>query len=237
MKLSAPIYRLKRQARLLSRETSVAYLKALDQIAIKEGFGGWSALAAQLSKSRPAHKLFSLLKPGDMVLLGARPGHGKTMMGLELLIEASQAGQQGVFYTLEYTESDAQKQLQSIGSDRKAQGHKITFETSNEICAPYIVEQQKTAPQGTVIVIDYLQLLDQNRKNPELSEQIKQLNAFARKSGTLIILISQIDRTYDPAIKSVPDLSNVRLPNPIDLGLFNKTCFLNDGIVQFDAVA
>jgi hypothetical protein len=38
-------------------------------------------------------------------------------------------------------------------------------------------------------------------------------------------------------MKSFPDLEDVRLPNPLDLSLFTKTCFLNNGEVQFRAAS
>jgi hypothetical protein len=46
MKLSAPIYHLKRKAKLLSPEENIPLHEALDRIASQEGFGGWSLLAA-----------------------------------------------------------------------------------------------------------------------------------------------------------------------------------------------
>ena len=93
------------------------------------------------------------------------------------------------------------------------------------------------APRGTVVVIDYLQLLDQRRENPDLTVQVRALRSFARDKGLIVIFISQIDRSYDPSIKSCPDLGDVRLPNPLDLALFDKTCFLNNAEVQFRATS
>ncbi|MDB5568592.1 MAG: helicase [Tardiphaga sp.] len=61
------------------------------------------------------------------------------------------------------------------------------------------------------------------------------LQAFARRQGLIFVFISQIDRRYDPATKPCPDLDDVRLPNPVDLCLFSKTCFLNNGEVRFQA--
>ena len=72
MKLSAPVYRLKREARLLSRRENIPLHKALDRIAATEGFRSWSLLAAKLPE--PVDELFSRLHPGDLVLVGARPG-------------------------------------------------------------------------------------------------------------------------------------------------------------------
>ena len=46
MKLSAPIYQLKRNAKRLSREEKIPLHEALDRVAAQEGFGGWSLLAA-----------------------------------------------------------------------------------------------------------------------------------------------------------------------------------------------
>lgn len=237
MKLSAPIYRLKRLARGLSREEKIPLIKALDRIAFKEGFSNWSLLAARMSTISPALEFFTQLTPGDLVLLAARPGHGKTLIALELVGEAIKQGHQGVFFTLEYTEIDVLKGLQSIGADLTVFHDQFEFDDSDNISSQYIVNRLATAPPGTIAVVDYLQLLDQKRENPELTVQIKVLKTFARKNGLIIVLISQIDRSFDHSAKPFPDLEDVRLPNPLDLTLFNKTCFLNNGDIEINAVA
>ena len=55
--------------------------------------------------------------------------------------------------------------------------------------------------------------------------------------GLIVVFISQIDRSYDPQAKPCPDINDVRLPNPLDLKLFDKTCFINDAEVQFHAAS
>ena len=67
------------------------------------------------------------------------------------------------------------------------------------------------------MVVDYLQLLDQKRGDPELMVQVRALQSFARDRGLIIVFISQIDRSYDPSMKSCPISGDVRLPNPLDL--------------------
>ena len=52
MKLSAPLYHLKRKAKLLSRAENIPLHEALDRVARQEGFGGWSLLAAKVTASR-----------------------------------------------------------------------------------------------------------------------------------------------------------------------------------------
>lgn len=235
MRLSQPIYHLKRQARLLSREAKIPLHHALDRIAAQQGFAGWSLLAAKAAETAPAGRLFAQLAPGDLVLVGARPGHGKTLMSLELAVEAMKSGHRSVFFTLEYTQRDVLERFHAIGVEPARFNELFEFDTSDTISADYIVARLGAAPRGTLAVIDYLQLLDQRRENPSLMEQVRTLKVFARGSGVILVFISQIDRSYDPEVKPVPDISDIRLPNPLDLSLFNKTCFLNKGEIRFQA--
>ena len=84
MKLSSPIYTLKRQAKLVARDTKIKLHQALNQIATNEGFKDWSHLASKYSETTPAKEILKQIRSGDMVLIGARPGHGKALLGLEL---------------------------------------------------------------------------------------------------------------------------------------------------------
>jgi replicative DNA helicase len=183
----------------------------------------------------PAARLFARLAPGDLVLVGARPGHGKTLMSLELAAEAMKSGHRSVFFTLEYTQSDVLDRLRAIGIEPQQFGGLFEFDNSGAISAGYIVKVLGSAPRGTLAVIDYLQLLDQKRENPELMDQVRMLKAFARDSGVILVFISQIDRSYDPSTKPFPDIGDIRLPNPLDLSLFSKACFLNKGEIRFQA--
>ena len=236
MKLSAPLYHLKRKAKLLSRAENIPLHESLDRIARQEGFAGWSLLVAKMMADPPAEKLFARLAPGDLVLLGARPGHGKTLMGLELAVQAMRSGSRGVFFTLEYTEKDMLDRFRAIGVAREAFARLFECDSSDEISSDYIVKRLADAPRGTLVVVDYLQLLDQKRDKPELMVQVRALQAFARDRGLIFVFISQIDRSYDPLKKPCPDLDDVRLPNPLDLSLFSKTCFLNEGEIRFSAI-
>lgn len=236
MKLSAPVYRLKRKAKRLSREENVPHHAALDRIAAEEGFASWSLLAATTPSVTPAGVVLARLQSGDMLLVAARPGHGKTLFSLELAVEAMKAGRRSVFFSLEYTERDILGRFRAIGAEPADFDGLFTFENSDAICAAYIMDALKDATAGTLAVVDYLQLLDQKRGNPELMIQIREFKAFARTSGAILIFISQVDRSYDPSRKPVPDIADIRLPNPLDLRLFDKACFLNAGEVRFQAL-
>jgi replicative DNA helicase len=241
VKLSAPIYHLKRKARSMSRNENIPRHVALDRIAVAEGFGGWSLLAANwaaASASTPrAARLYATLTPGDLVLVGARPRQGKTLLSLELAIEAMKSGNRGLFFSLEYTRQDVLDRFCSIGLDPTSFGTQFTFESSDAISAAYIIDYLQRAPSGTLSVIDYLQLLDQKRVNPDLMTQVRALKAFALETGQIIVFVSQIDRSYDPQTKPCPDIEDIRLPNPLDLSLFDKMCFVNKGEMQFRTTA
>jgi hypothetical protein len=237
MKLSSPIYQLKRNAKRLARERAIPLHDALDQVAAGEGYSAWSLLAARHAALSPAGKIYSRLEAGDLVLVGARRGQGKTLMALELAAEAVRSGQRSFFFTLEYTEAEARLRLKAIDFDPEAFGGRLTLDCSEGICAAYIIERLQDASPDTLVVIDYLQLLDQKREHPPLAEQVAALRSFAQARGLVIVFISQIDRSFDEAGRDFPDLKDVRLPNPLDLTLFGKTCFINNGEVRMEAAA
>uniref|UniRef100_A0A9E7ZMA7 DNA helicase n=1 Tax=Bosea sp. NBC_00436 TaxID=2969620 RepID=A0A9E7ZMA7_9HYPH len=237
MHLSAPIHQLKRKARLLSRAERIPLHAALDRIAAGEGYRSWSLLVAKQPGMTSVRALWPLLEPGDLVLIAGRPGQGKTLAGLALLAEAMRAGRRGVFLTLEYTPADVLSRLRAINIEPDEFAGLFDCDCSDAISAGYIAARLADAPHGTVAVIDYLQLLDQRRDTPELALQVRALKAFARERGLTLVFLSQIDRSYEGSGKPFPEIADVRLPNPLDLSQFDKTCFVNRGEARFQAAA
>jgi replicative DNA helicase len=213
MKLTAPIFQLKRRARLAARKDGLALNEALNRIAREEGFAK------------------------DLLLIAARPGHGKTRVGLRLLIDAIRDGRRSLLFTLEYTEQQARERLNSLAAECGGIADDISIFTSDRISAGYIMEQMSGLEPGAVAVIDYLQLLDQQRSKPALSDQLQTLRAFAGRTRVVLGFISQIDRSFDANGKRLPYLADIRLPNLVDLRLFSKACFLHDGEVALRDVA
>ncbi len=236
MKLSAPIFRLKRRAKLLARSSKVPLHQALDHIAWQEGYGSWSHLAASHFDHRQTKEILASLAVGDLVLLGARPGHGKTRLGLELAVDAARAGRPSFFFSLEDNEAGVFDRLRTLGADTKAVGDSLIIDTSDDICADYIADRVG-GERDSIVVIDYLQILDQRRSHPELAVQLGTLERLARNTPSIVVAISQIDRAFELKGKRLPELSDVRQPNPINLALFTKTCFLHEGEVLLKAVS
>jgi len=225
MKLSFPIYRLKRQAKLLAREHSLPLHLALDKVAQAEGFRSWSHLSNSQSQGVSVKALLAACHPGALLLIAARPGHGKTLLALDTLAEAAKAGRAAYFSTLEYHRNDLQT--------RADQG--IHLDTSDEICADHIIHTLQDAPAGSIAVIDYLQLLDQRRDFPPLSAQVETLKRFAEARAITLIALSQIDRQFDSKAASLPGFDDLRLPNPVGLDQITGGCFLHNGRARLTA--
>lgn len=233
MLFSAPIFVLKRKARQLSRTAKLSHSAALDRIAVQEGFHNWSHLAKRDAATERVTRLLAQLHPGDLVLIGARPGEGKTLLSLELLAEAAALGREAAFLTLEYSGETVQRLLDEIGLNGRA----IKIDTSDDICAAHITKTYANAAQGGVIVIDYLQRLCERRSTPDLDSQLATLKAFAQANGQIILCLSQIDRRFDGAETGGPSLAEVRLADPADLRVFDRCIFLNGGRINLQTVA
>lgn len=227
MKPSVPIYRLKRTARLLARATAVPLHKALDDVAEKQGYKSWSHLSAA-TRPRSARDMLRRFVRGDLVLLGGRPGNGKTLLGLDLAIEAARGNRSALIFSLEDSEQTIIRRLRARGADQALIDHSITIDTSDGICASHIVTQMENR-RDAIILIDYLQLLDQRRENPPVSEQLPMLKAHAIRTGAIILALSQIDRAIDMSGRLLPERADVRMPNPFDVSLFAKACFVMNG--------
>ena len=232
MRLSRPIYQLKRRAKLLAREAAIPLHQAQDRIAKSEGFATWSLLSARHADAARPPSILNDLAEGAMVLLAARPGQGKTLIGLQLLVDAVRARRRAVFFTLELTEGQTHDLLTRIGA-----GEDIPqIVTANDIDAASIQRHLADAPPGTVAVIDYLQVLDQRRDTPPLGDQLADLRDFAAMSGISFAFISQIDRAYDPDAALLPGISDLRLPNPVPVALFDTACFTHGGRTQIQPI-
>ena len=232
MHLSQPIYQLKRRAKLLAREAGIPLHEAQDRIARGEGFASWSLLSARHAQAARPPSILGDLAEGELALIAARPRQGKTLIGLQLLVDAVRAGRRAVFFTLEYTEDEARELLAGIGA-----GDDLPEIVATDAIDAAAIERHLTqAPAGTLAVIDYLQVLDQRRDTPPLADQVAMLREFVRERGMTFAFIAQVDRAFDPAGAPLPDLDDLRLPNPVPVELFAKASFTHRGQTTVRAI-
>jgi replicative DNA helicase len=231
MKLTAPVHVLKGKAKELKRSQAITMIEALDQVAKAEGFNSWSLLQSKVKAFTPQTKedLLDYLHPGDLLLIGARPGLGKTTLTLQLLLQAIKEGRLCFFFSLEYTQKMLSARLAELDKEFEPNEPLLKLDLSDEISSDYIMSITKdTVTEGSLIAVDYLQLLDQNRNKPPLQKQVEDLKAYAKEKRCIVIFISQIDRTFDEEERIKPSMEDVRLPNPLDLALFNKSIFVQN---------
>jgi replicative DNA helicase len=233
MKLSQPIHRLRRQAKSLSRTRAIPLGAALDVLAQSEGYNRWSHLAAAHPAATAAEQLLGRLAPGDLVLVAGRRGEGKTLLALETAHSAARPGSPSHIYSLEFTRDELGQHLDRIGANHE----NLVLDCSDGICAATISEALAAVPAGTLVVIDYLQALDHDRRKPALNAQISALKATALSRGLMIIFICQVDRSFLKTGRRHPDLSDIRLPNPLDVSHFAFAAFVSNGAVRFQHLA
>lgn len=240
MVLSASIPALKTKAKRLRRAAGLRLCEALDQVAAQEGYATWSLLVAKeaarpgrgVSSQAESAEWLDRLEPGDLVLLGARPGHGKTRCAVQLLLRALRGGQPGWFFALQNDAPNIDALFESCGEQRARFGSQFVFEHSDEIFARDIIAKVSAAPQRALAVIDHLQLLDQRRRAPELEQQVRELRAFAKQTGSILVFLSQIRSAFDQSPERLPAQQDIRLLDALDLTLFDKFLFLREGRAQ-----
>ncbi|MBT4760873.1 MAG: DNA helicase [Bdellovibrionaceae bacterium] len=231
MKLSAPIHVLKIQAKKIKKEENITLAEALNRIAQQEGFISWSLLQAKSSNILPQNfdEILSYFNAGDLVIIGARPQYGKTNFAIGLFVKAIQEKRvKSYYFSLAETHKSVADRIANydelIGMDNSV----FELNYSNDICADYIISKTNNeVGKNSVIVVDYLQLLDEKRINAPLQEQIEKLKSYAKEKQCIIIFISQLDRKLESKINKSPTDADLRLPNPLDLSLINKRVYLS----------
>lgn len=227
-KLTQPVYRLRSLAKSLSKSKQLPLNQALDQVAQQQGFSHWAALMAAAKDLLPQDldALAHYLNPGDLALVAARPQLGKTRLAVKMMLDLAQANTSSAYaFSLDFTQGQMQACVNSMATSDESLD--VSIDCSDEICAQYIESQLAAKLRaGDIVLIDYLQRLDEKRSLPPLQDQVEQLKQLAQTHQAIVIFICQLDRHHQALM---PQLTDIRLPNPLDLNLFNKVMILSEG--------
>ena len=236
MKLSAPIYILKARAKELKRAGGINHAEALKRVAQEEGYSSWGLLVEKSRQNLPKDRegILGYLNPGDLFLIGARPGQGKTVLALQLLIQAAKEERPAYFFSLEYNHREVAEKLSQIDEGIGQYESGIQFDFSDEIEADSIIEKVKSfKSNGAFVVVDFLQSLDHERNKPTLQHQIEKMKSFAREEGSIFTFLSQLDRKVDLEPQRRPQRDDIRQVNPLDLSFFNKILLIHNKEAYF----
>ncbi len=197
-----------------------------DYIGIPSGIGALDKMITGLNKS-------------DLIILGARPGMGKTSFALNIARNvAVNAGKTVCFFSLEMTRDQlAQRMLSSeaaIKSEKLRTGElepeewtrltqagenlskaEIYFDETSNITVPEMKAKLRRMKRVDLVVIDYLGLMHSPRQNDnrvqEISEITRSLKIMAKELKIPIIACAQLSRGTETKGKShKPALSDLR---------------------------
>jgi replicative DNA helicase len=152
----------------------------------------------------------------------------KTTFCIGLFVQAiKNKSAKNFFFSLSEVHKSIAKRIERYDENIEQDSSRYEHDYSNDICADYIINKiSSEVTSNSLIVIDYLQLLDQKRTNDTLQNQVIALKKFAKEKGCIIIFISQIDREVENRLDPRPIFGDILLPNPLDLGLMNKILLL-----------
>ena len=185
-------------------------------------------------------------RPSSVNVIAARPGNGKTALGLQIALHCAQAGNGVVFFSYEMPFSQlADRLVASITGEEMASVHETGQGNWTAIAAavkelrrlPFYVEDKadcgiaelkSTARRYVkdkgvkVIIIDYLQLIPpkkrqrESNRTNEVSELSREVKLLGQETGAVIFLLSQLNREVEHRDNPKPRLSDLRESGAIE---------------------
>ena len=190
-------------------------------------------------------KMITGLNKSDLIILGARPGMGKTSFALNIARNvAVNAGKTVCFFSLEMTRDQlAQRMLSSeagLKSEKLRTGEldtdewtrlaqagdnlskaEIYFDETSTITVPEMKAKLRRMKKVDLVVIDYLGLMKSSRpienRALEVQEITRNLKIMAKELKVPVITCAQLSRATEAKGKShIPALSDLRESGSIE---------------------
>lgn len=186
------------------------------------------------------------LRPGAVYTVGARPGVGKSVLGVELGLTMSQHGGVAMF-SLEMSQDDVNKRIlanqKNIPMNRLMSPADLTdadyrkiAEWRNEYRSPFAVNKSAQTTIAEIrrfarnvdrrdplagIVVDYLQLMgqapsDRRSRQEFVSDMSRNLKLLAMELNVPVVMLSQLNRESTNRDDKKPKLSDLRESGSIE---------------------
>lgn len=226
------------------RENRDSTCKTMKQI-VEEYKGGYFCQKDDNSLRTGFYKLddkLGGLEGGDVIVLAARPGVGKSAIVTQIIGQMAERGKNVAYFNLEMGESQVYERFLSRLAElelvrvRRAKeflkDEQRRFDRANDKLMNYnVMVSTGSKTVGEIkniarnqkfdcIVIDYLQLVRSERKfsnrASEVGEISKSIKALAMELKVPIILLSQLNRTSEHTETKEPEISELRESGDIE---------------------
>lgn len=182
------------------------------------------------------------LEGGDVTVIGARPGVGKSAIVTQMIGQMAKNGYRIGYFNLEMNESQVYERFVSrlaklsLTRVRRAKsflgGEKEAFDKANDEMAGYDViistgsksvseiRAESRHQQFDVIIIDYLQLIKADKRYANRASEVgdisKAIKALAMELHVPIILLSQLNRVSELKETKEPTMAELRESGDIE---------------------
>ena len=182
------------------------------------------------------------LQKGDLIIIAARPSMGKTALAINMALYASGHAQIPVlFFSLEMpkehiamrlicSEAKVNNRKLLVGNLEQDDWDKLMEGTTHMMEAPLLIDDRsaispnyirkvirqakKEFPALGLVVVDYVQLMQSNLRNPsreqEMSEISRSLKAIAKEFSLPMVVLSQLNRGVERRTEKRPMMSDLR---------------------------
>ena len=161
------------------------------------------------------------LKAGQLVVVGGRPGSGKSVLMLQMLLASVSPAQAGVFVSLEMMAAEISERLSTRFSRDTLQNLNLHYLDSTSNLGAIVALLKVTARRKNLcgIAVDYLQLLEvavsrADNREREIAKASRSLKRLALDLQVPIIVGSQLNR--DTEKRGQPTLADLRESGAIE---------------------
>lgn len=175
------------------------------------------------------------LHKGELILVGARPGMGKSSFALNIAAYVAKINKKVLYITLEMSKEliESRLDLQKDNSEEKQNGNpNIYIDDTPGIYIGELRNKLMSIKEIDLVIIDYLQLISceeiKESRQLELSFISRNLKSMAKEFNVSIICLSQLSRRLElrenkrPVISDLCELGGVEQDFDTVLFLFRE---------------
>lgn len=183
--------------------------------------------------------------PGHLVILGARPSMGKTALALQLAQRVAETGRAALFISIEMTALEIAERLLARnahvseytmrkGATSAAQNAEILHQSNMLASLKLVIDDASESLPAVLsairlarrrqhvdlVVIDYLQLIDNKShshvREQQISDISRSLKKAAKENSICVVALSQLNRGIEMREDKAPRLADLRESGSIE---------------------